>query len=200
MKTMKTLLTSALVLFVALSATAERYKYEQNKRGNDAPPGTAANCTPATSSTELNINNTKALIQSGGDMWWDFNRARYEIPQGSGKTSLFAGSLWLAGQDVSGQFKVAALRFRQVGNDYWTGPLSTVDAEIDPATCKEYDKHYETTRSMVSEYAAWWTAGANDAANGTNTQEELYPGYTIPSVITNWPAHGRNFEPYNEDY
>ena len=115
MKTMKTLLTSALVLFVALSATAERYKYEQNKRGNDAPPGTAANCTPATSSTELNINNTKALIQSGGDMWWDFNRARYEIPQGSGKTSLFAGSLWLAGQDVSGQFKVAALRFRQVG-------------------------------------------------------------------------------------
>ena len=57
---------------------------------------------------------------------------------------LFAGSLWLAGQDISGQFKVAALRFRQIGNDYWTGPLSTVDAEIDQQTCTDYDRHWET--------------------------------------------------------
>lgn len=194
-----TLLSGLLLTAVAFSANAERYKYEAKKKGN-ATPGTAANCTPATAATELDINNTKALIQSGGDMWWDFNRARYEIPSGSEKTSLFAGSLWLAGQDVSGQFKVAALRFRQIGNDYWTGPLSTVDAEIDPATCKLYDRHWETTRSMVAEFSAWWQAGQFDTENGTTTQEELYPGYTVPTVILEWPAHGRNFEPYNEDY
>lgn len=197
----KLLLTGSLVVALAFTAHAERYKYEQKRKGgNDNPPGVAANCTPATAATELNINNTKALIQSGGDMWWDFNRARYEIPQGSNKTSLFAGSLWLAGQDVSGQFKVAALRFRQIGNDYWTGPLSTVDAEIDPATCKEYDRHWETTRSMVAEFAAWYQAGEDDAENGTNTQEELFPGYSTPEVIKNWPAHGRDQDPYNEDF
>ncbi|MEX2597694.1 MAG: T9SS C-terminal target domain-containing protein, partial [Salibacteraceae bacterium] len=141
-----------------------------------------------------------ALIQSGGDLWWDFNRARYEIPKESGKMSLFAGSLWLAGQDISGQFKVAALRFRQVGNDYWTGPLSTVDAEIDQQTCQDYDRHWETTRSMVAEFAAWFEAGVFDQENGTNTQDENYEGYTTPSVIQEWPAHGRNIEPYNEDY
>lgn len=185
---------------LTLGASAERYKYEKSNKGGNDNPGTAANCTPATASAELDINNTRALIQSGGDMWWDFNRARYEIPKGSEKTSLFAGSLWLAGQDVSGQFKVAALRFRQVGNDFWTGPLSTVNAEIEPATCRAYDQHYETTRSMVAEFAAYFDAGEFDAQNGTTTQADLYPGYTPPSVIVNWPAHGRNENPYNEDY
>jgi len=198
---MKTILSSLLLLSVAITANAERYKYENSGKGNnDNPPAVAANCTPATAATELDINNTRALIQSGGDMWWDFNRARYEIPKNTDKTSLFAGSLWLAGQDISGQFKVAALRFRQVGNDYWTGPLSTVDAEIDAQTCKDYDRHWETTRSMVAEFAAWWEAGQFDSQNGTNTQEELYEGYSVPAAIMEWPAHGRNFEPYNEDY
>jgi hypothetical protein len=200
MKSRRIIIAFTAILSLAFTAKAEEYKYEGLRKGNDTPPGTAANCTPATAATELDINNTRALIQSGGDMWWDFNRARYEIPQGSEKTSLFAGSLWLAGQDVSGQFKVAALRFRQVGNDYWTGPLSTVDSEIDPATCKVYDRHWETTRSMVSEFAGWYAAGLEDSQNGTTTQEEQYPGYTTPAAITEWPAHGRNFEPYNEDY
>jgi len=197
---MRTILSSLVLLSFVFGAHAERYKYENQNKGGGTPPVVAANCNPATAATELDINNTRALIQSGGDMWWDFNRARYEIPKGSGKTSLFAGSLWLAGQDISGQFKVAALRFRQIGNDYWTGPLSTVDAEIDQQTCTDYDRHWETSRSMVAEFAAWWEAGQFDQENGTNTQETLYPGYTVPSVITEWPAHGRNFEPYNEDY
>ncbi len=193
-------LISGLVVLLAFNAKAERYKYEKNnKRGGSGGGQVAANCTPATAASELNINNTRALIQSGGDMWWDFNRSRYEIPQGSDRTSLFAGSLWLAGQDVSGQFKVAALRFRQVGNDYWTGPLSTIDAEIDPQTCRDYDRHWETTRSMVQEFAAWYDAGLDDQLFGTNTQDELFPGYTVPPVIQEWPGNGRNFNPYNED-
>ena len=30
-----------------------------------------ASCAPATASAELNINNIRAVIQAGGDMWWD---------------------------------------------------------------------------------------------------------------------------------
>lgn len=190
---MKNAFSFLFSLLLVTSAFAERDKNtrppERNK-GNDHP-GVAANCNPPTAATELNINNTRALIQSGGDMWWDFSRPRYEIPKGSGKNSLYAGSLWLAGQDISGQFKVAALRFRQ-GNDYWTGPLSTVDAEIDPATCNFYDRQWETSRSMVAEFVAWFNADPT-------TREQLFPGYTVPSVILEWPAHGRNFAPYNED-
>lgn len=181
-----------LLFLAAHDLKAERYKEEEYlDKNNHQHAGVAANCLGPTAAAELNINNIRALIQSGGDMWWDFNRARYEIPKGSDKTSLYAGSLWLAGQDVSGQYKVAALRFRR-GNDYWTGPLSTADAEIDPATCSAYDRQWETSRSMVAEFAAWWEADEE-------VRRELYPGYTVPRVIMEWPAHGRNYAPYNED-
>lgn len=190
---MKNLITLFCLLFLLSPAWATKlHKVEKSNKGDAPEEQTVANCTPATSSAELNINNTRALIQSGGDMWWDFSRPRYEIPKGSGKNSIYAGSLWLAGKDVSGQFKVAALRFRD-GNDFWTGPLSTVDAEIDPATCRLYDRHWETTRSMVSEFAAWWAADEE-------TRKNQFPGYSIPKVILEWPAHGRNYAPYNEDY
>lgn len=170
-----------------------------NKRGNDQPPQVVANCNPPSASAELDINNVRALIQSGGDMWWDFNRSRYEVPKGSGRVSLFAGSLWLAGKDASGQFKVAANTYRRDGNDFWTGPLSRQDAEIDPATCKDYDRQWITSRSLVAEFAAWYEAGEFDKQNGTKTQNELYPGYTVPDVIKNWPGNGRFQAPYFED-
>ena len=168
-------------------------------RGGSKPNGSlAANCSPATSSTELDINNTRALIQTGGDMWWDFTRAQYEIPKNSGHTALFAGSLWLGGRDISGQLKVAAQMFRASGQDFWTGPLSLIDAEIDPATCVEYDRHFPTTRAEVAEFVGWFEAGIDDAANGTSKQADQYPGYSIPANILDYPAKGRAFPPYNE--
>lgn len=188
------------LILTVLPSKAQRYRYEEANKNGQLTPSIAANCNPATAAAELNVNNTRALIQSGGDMWWDFNNSRYEIPKGSGKVALFAGSLWLAGKDVSGQFKVAALRYRQLGNDYWTGPLSTVNVEIDAQTCEDYDRHWETSRSMVSQFSGWWEAGQFDQENGTTTQADLFPGYSIPSVIEEWPAHGRNFAPYDEDY
>ncbi|MGD1845453.1 MAG: hypothetical protein ACFB10_08680 [Salibacteraceae bacterium] len=193
----------AAILLVPISdSLARESEYTQSKRKNTNPnQGLAANCAPATAATELDINNTRALIQAGGDMWWDLQGdARYEIPKNSGRTSLFAGSLWLGGQDVSGQLKVAALRFRSSGNDYWTGPLSTVNSEIDAATCTEWDRHFVSTRDQVNNFVAWFDAGVFDSENGTTTQQDDFPNYQIPDIILNWPAHGRNFPPYDEDF
>jgi hypothetical protein len=176
-------------------------KTSGGSRGGKKPSGgLAANCSPSAFSSELDINNTRALIQTGGDMWWDFTRSQYEIPKGSRHTALFAGALWLGGRDISGQLKVAAQRFRSNGVDYWTGPLSVVSAEIDPATCTEFDRHFPTTRTEVTNFVGWYEAGIEDAQNGTNKQAENFPDYTVPNSILDWPAHGRNYEPYNEDY
>lgn len=161
----------------------------------------AANCSPASAATEMDINNNRVLLQSGGDMWWDLQgTARYEVPKNSGRIALFSGSLWLGGQDVSGQIKVAAQRYRGNGNDYWTGPLSKVTSEIDAATCTEYDRHFVSYRDQIVEFNNWYQAGRFDAENGTNTQQTEYPNYQIPEIIVNWPAHGRNFAPYDEDF
>ncbi len=198
----KLVLFTAVYLGLGLSlqdlkaAKLEGESSSTGKRGANNP-SVSANCTPPSNRTDLDINNTRALIQTGGDMWWDLvGQPRYEIPKGSGSNSMFAGSLWLGGQDVSGQLKVAAQRFRSQGNDFWTGPLSTVDAEITPATCVEWDKHFMTYRDEVARFRAWFLCNSDPECDAS----EEFPNYQIPRSILEWPAHGRNFAPYNEDY
>src|SRR5438552_612405 len=85
---------------------------------------TDASCSPAQAQTDLAINNVRTTILAGGDMWWNLSSARYEIPINGKKHSLFAGSLWIGGLDAGGQLKVAAMTYRQNGNDFWPGPLT----------------------------------------------------------------------------
>lgn len=177
----------ALALLAGYSAQAEKT--------HSVYPGTnvtvqkleqsAAGCVPAKSSTFLQLNNVRALIHTGGDMWWDLiGNARYEIPKGSGRTSLFAGSLWMGGVDAQGNLKVAALRFRENGTDYWPGPLTNDNtASITAEQCAKYDLHYTITRAEVDQFVGWFNAPEELRAI-------LYPGYIIPQSILNWPAHG----------
>lgn len=156
----------------------------KNKSANHVK-STAAGCAQATSYRFLDINNVRARINTGGDMWWDLPGgvgSKYFVPAEGTATSMFSGSLWIGGLDVNGQLKLAALRYRQVGNDYWTGPL-TIDgtAAVDNETCAEYDKHFMVTRAEVDLFLAWWAS--------TNKEEE-FPGYTIPESFYSWPAHG----------
>ena len=176
----------AASLVIANLALAEKTKGiggESNSPSiTGSPKGIAADCAPPASSIELDLNNVRTLVHSGGDMWWDLQSvAQYEVPKGSGKHALYAGSLWMGGVDVNNQLKVAAVRFRQVGYDFWPGPLSTITAEIDPATCSEYDKFFPITRAEVDQFVAW---------NLSDDPETEYPGYVIPKSILEWPAHG----------
>ena len=104
-----------------------------------------------------------ARINTGGDMWWDLPGgigAQYFIPKSGTATSMFSGSLWIGGLDINNQLKLAAIRYRQVGNDYWPGPLTTDGtAAVDQETCSEYDKHYPITRLEVDELPGiWWNS------------------------------------------
>jgi hypothetical protein len=145
---------------------------------------TTAGCSPSSAFEWLNINNVNARINAGGDMWWDLDgTGKYFIPKNGSATSMFSGSLWIGGLDINNQLKLAALRYRQVGNDYWTGPL-TIDgtAAIDNTVCAQYDKHFKITRAVVDEYLAHV-----DAATGAFIPSE---DYVIPKEILDWPAHG----------
>lgn len=164
----------------------------------------SAGCAPATALTNLELNNVRALIETGGSMWQDRSTgfAAYEVPKGSGTTVIYAGALWMGGVDVNNQLKLAALTFRQ-GNDFWPGPLTTDGtADVDPATCLEYDKFHKITRAEVIEFNAWYQAGQVDP----QTQLELFPNYQIPNSILDYPAHGNvalnydyNLAPYYDN-
>jgi hypothetical protein len=170
------------------------------------PKDNAAECAPATARTQLQLNNVRALIETGGSLWQDraTSSASYEVPKNSGHTAIYAGALWMGGVDVNGQLKLAGVQFRQ-GNDFWTGPLtidpSTVDpgnnvagygaAEITASECSYYDQHYIITKQEVEIFNAWYLAGVFDEENPpANTQAESFPAYSIPEIILSWPAHG----------
>lgn len=184
------LLISLFSLIIVESTYA--YKNPNEKGSKSSHKATAAGCAAAAGFTDLNINNVRARINTGGDMWWDLlDVAKYFIPAGELTTSMFSAALWIGGLDVNDQLKLAAQRYRGNGNDYWTGPL-TIDgtAAVDEETCTKYDKFFRMHRSEVDEFLAWWNAGMYDAENGTNTQAENYGDYTIPASILEWPAHG----------
>ena len=77
-----------------------------------------SDCDPATQSADLDINNVRTKILNGGDMWWDLNAARYEIPKlvdvnAVRKNSLFSGAIWIGGLDQAENLRLAAMTYRQ---------------------------------------------------------------------------------------
>jgi len=172
-------------LIVTEFVLAEKYHTTAvDKQSSGQNRMTAEMCSPATAHTDLNINNVRARINTGGDMWWDLlGTAKYEVPKGSAKTSMFSGALWIGGIDVNGQLKLAGLRYRQLGNDYWPGPLTKDGtASIDAATCQEYDKQFVITRREVDDFRAHC-----DPITGIFVSSSDYPA--PPKSITDWPAH-----------
>ena len=141
----------------------------------------ASGCSSPQSAAELAVNNVRTFIFSGSDMWWDLfgqGNARYAVPKvndwSKAVSSNFSGNVWFGGLDAGGQLKVAAQTYRQDGIDFWTGPLSTVDASITQDVCSQYDKIFRITRSEVDAF--------------------VLPGTRFTGVLTsnikNWPGDG----------
>jgi len=175
----KFLIILFLIFTIAnLNVQAEKYKGSIVKKS----PKASADCYPPAKNTNLALNNVRAYLKTNGTMWFDESRAQYEVPKGSGKTSLFSSSLWIGGRNLphgNGVLYFAGMRFGQIGNDFWTGPLQVQDFSIEPGSCSYYDKFYTMTRVEVERHILAFIE--NDAAYMAN----------IPKSILEWPAHGR---------
>ncbi|NLA25679.1 MAG: T9SS C-terminal target domain-containing protein, partial [Bacteroidales bacterium] len=183
-------LTVAVFFTVSVYADKEHRPNAPKPKSTTQAKNTAMACEPSKTSTELYVNNVRTLIHTGGDMWWDLQeRPRYEVPAGSGRHALFAGSIWVGGKDANGQLKMAAQRFRQDGIDFWPGPLIVSGAQQGTTSqdiCRQYDKHFVITKEMVKEFREWFACTQDPECDAS----EEFPFYSIPDIIMNWPAHG----------
>lgn len=182
----QSLVAATILLLVVNQGWARELQLPDGQKSSYQLKETTAGCSPSSAFEWLDINNIRARINAGGDMWWDLpggTGSKYYIPKNGSATSMYSGSLWIGGLDINNQLKLAALRYRQVGNDYWTGPL-TVDgtAAIDEATCAQFDRQWKITRAIVDEFLA-----NTDPVTGAFIPSEEY---TIPKEILEWPAHG----------
>src|ERR1700758_1457568 len=175
MKTMiykSILLTVSLGLFVT-SQARENVNEGSGHRGSNTNSVMTA-CTPGKTQTEIKLNDVRTRILTDGDMWWDLNNAKYEIPKGSNSMAQFAGSLWFGGYH-NGTLRLSAMTYRQNGVDFWPGPLDPSSVNVDPATCTKYDKHWTFLRADVDNFYAYWSQHQTADPN-TATWIKDYPG------------------------
>jgi len=163
---------SLFFMFFTLQVQAEKYKGPIVKPKTS--PKSSASCVKPSKDTELAINMVRAYLKTDGTMWFREN-AEYEVPKGSGKTSMFSAALWIGGKDVDGNLYLAAMKFGQQGNDYWTGPLEMVGARTNPSRCAQYDRFFHISRVEVERH--------KNAFENDDTDD-----YVIPKSILEWPA------------
>lgn len=177
-----------MVVVLGMGSLQAKENVGQKRVKKSAMKVLAEGCAAATSSADLNINNVRTRILGSGDMWWDLDDAKYEVPKGGGVHSMFAGALWLGGYDEAKQLKLAAMTYRQTGVDYWPGPLDE-SASTTSETCERYNKHWVVYREEVEVHAAWIECKLKADCN----VEERFPGYVIPTSIETWPGNGIDY-------
>ena len=157
--------------------------------------GYRADCAASRSEADMSINNVRARLLGGGDVWWDLSVGKYIVPKvdpASGLdevSSIFAGAVWLGGYDPVGNLKLAAQTFRSANaNDFWPGPLDRSTGTIERDTCARWDKHFrvlgDNIRAFIRDYNQALEAGIPLEKN------------EVPEDVLGWPATGN---PYFSD-
>jgi hypothetical protein len=182
-----------LLTGVLFSADLEAREHgDANKNNPSSNKSLAADCAPSTARAELSLNNVRFMLETGGNMWE--NRAlgapHYFVPKEGDNSVLFAGALWMGGYDPANNLKLAAVRFRQVGNDFWPGPLTNDGtASIEPDVCLQYDRFWKTTKQEAQLHALWWQR-INDGDPSNDNDPPFENGYSIPQSFLTWPGNG----------
>ncbi len=206
------LVSLLLVSFSTAVSARECVECLRTNAQNKAVKAKAAACKRAQSTAELNINNVRALINGYGNMWYDGSVAQYHLPKNTNTCPLFCAALWIGGNDVNKQLRIAALRFGSEGDDYWPGPLKiNGTASVDLPTCNRYDKHYIITKAEVQSFMEHFDYSGPTPVRKSDLTD-------VPDVILNWPASGDGddltsylapffdadgdgvYNPYNGDY
>ena len=154
-------------------------------------------CAVSKSQIDLNINNVRARLQGGGDIWWDFKDGLYVIPNVPPGvppvSSIFAGGIWIGGVDAGGNLKTACTLFRgsggQNGNDWWPGPLNPAGT-TEPVTCSNWDKHFVVYGKDIDLYKSLYELAPKDAS-GRVTDAGFID--QIPEDVKGWPSKGNPY-------
>ena len=156
-------------------------------------------CDAAKAQRDQAVNNVRARLTTGGDVWWDGDDGRYvvpKVPPGVPEvSSIFAGAVWLGGVDEAGNLKLAAQTYGRSGGqfDFWSGPLypeKENEDDPDPGTtdqsvCSKWDAFFVVTGAEIDEHIRKYEQTINEG--GT------YEPTSIPKGVRGWPGRGNPF-------
>lgn len=196
MRNLKYLLSVALLLGI-WSVSYGHINPELHGKNANASNNTAAtlrmDCAQGTSRVIQSINNVRAMLLNGGDLWWDLTDGQYVVPKVEPGlpevSSIFAGAVWIGGftgLPDNPVLKMAAIDYRSgTSNDFYPGPLTDVGT-VGFDTCANWNKHFKVLGENIALHIKNWEIAKAEG------RTELEPG-EIPADVLGWPAKGNDF-------
>jgi len=154
-------------------------------------------CAESRAEIDLDVNNVRARLQVGGDIFWNFDDGRYIVPKrdpDSGieeVSSIFAASVWLGGvspNETGGppSLRLACQDYRTTsGVDFFPGPLTDEEGATDAATCANWDRFFRVRGDSIRVHLA-----NIEFYRGLGVE---YPESEIPLDLRRWPARGNPY-------
>jgi hypothetical protein len=208
----------SVVMSLAIAGNASAYNHNQGKSGDagskpkPAVQTKGASCSPANYYKTMAFNDVSARLETGGLLFLDRanGQAAYRVPKTGQSTIIYAAALWMGGTDINGQLKLAAVTYRNDGNDFWPGPLSTDPgsgnynpnipqgdnasrdfgpANIDADQCLLYDNIFTITKAGVSTFITYWECN-NLLPQPEGCENPTAPSNETMAQIMAWPGNG----------
>lgn len=194
---MKSIRFQFILFFVLVSAA--NVMAHIGPRSSNRPSGTNAEnravCRPGINEMDMDINNVRARLRTGGDVWWDGSRGLYVVPKPAegqpAVSSIFAGGVWVGGKDKAGNIKLAGVTYRSLTDnfDWFPGPLDE-QGQTDEPICKNWDRFFNVSGDNVRKHVA-----AYETAIALGTE---FSCDSIPEDILYWPGVGNPY--WNDKY
>lgn len=192
-----------IALVSLLVATAANAHIDPNNTGRR--PGTTPvtnqvrfreSCDNAIAQIDQAINNVRARLTTGGDVWWDGNNARYVVPKPPPGvpevSSIYAGAVWIGGKDPGGGLKLAAQTYGRGSGafDFYPGPLVPegfpTQGTTSKDTCARWDRFFVVSGENISKHVGNWRRAQAEGRASLEIDE-------IPADVLGWPGAGNRF-------
>ena len=145
-------------------------------------------CAPAIAQTDLAINNVRALLKGGGDIFAGGDHGSYIVPKrdpNSGLdevSSIYAASLWMSGFRPGTSNPSLLLA---ADGDFYPGPLNYINGQTNVETCLNWDRFFTVSGEAIQEHLI-----------NIKLYQSLgipYPAEEVPMQLKEWPAIGNPF-------
>ncbi len=146
-------------------------------------------CRQGEAQEDMQINNVRARLLTGGDVWWNLDEGQYVVPRTANPadevSALFAGGVWIGGVDKGNNIKLAGVTYRNATSNYdwFPGPL---------------DKEGLTELEQCNDWDQFFTVGGADVLRHIEAYDQLEEGQelsidSIPQNVLTWPGQGNPF-------
>ncbi|MBL0025901.1 MAG: hypothetical protein IPO98_13280 [Saprospiraceae bacterium] len=180
-----------LLVFSISNLVARKPDNTDGNKTTSEVTGWRAACVRPTKQIEMQVNNVRARLLTGGDIW---SEAQYIVPKPApGQlpvSALYAGGVWIGGVDRAGNIKLSGVTYRSEGYDFFAGPLD-LNGTTEQVQCQNWDRFFTVKGINVRNHY-------NNIIRFKENNIEINCD-SIPEDVKYWPGQGNPYwrEKYN---